>query len=107
MPCITSNSTLSVETLDDGSATTYFVVVSEQDPVTITFSCNGTINSIIANPSPPRPLSNTITFTTAYLDQTFTLTIQYTGPTLEDRLHVNPLETPTKTPKFKPVTSCP
>jgi hypothetical protein len=107
MPCITTSTTLPVETLDDGSATIYFVVVSSQNPVTITFTCNGTINSVGVSPSPPRPASNSVTFTTDYLDQTFTVTIQYTPPTLDEDRIVHPLDTPTKLPKFKPVVTCP
>lgn len=106
MPCITTSSTLPVETLDDGSATIYFLVVSAVNPITITFSCEGTINSITNDPSPPRPDGNSITFTVDELDQVFTVTVDYTDPT-EASARVKPMETPTKLPKFKPVTSCP
>ncbi|HLT40636.1 MAG TPA: hypothetical protein VK034_30370 [Enhygromyxa sp.] len=108
MPCITANTTLPVETLDDGATTIYFVVVSSTTPVTIVFSCDGTITSVTNNPSPPRATNNSITFTAAHIGQTFTTTVEYTeSGEHQSGDHVNPLETPTKLPKFKPVTSCP
>ncbi|MDV7400223.1 hypothetical protein RZS08_52905, partial [Arthrospira platensis SPKY1] len=77
-------------------------------PITITFTCDGTIDDISVSPTPPRAVNNTITFSADELNQTFTVSIDYTPSSAESAASGGgPLETPTKQPKFKPVTSCP
>ncbi|MFO7566346.1 MAG: hypothetical protein R6X02_27125 [Enhygromyxa sp.] len=103
MPCITNDTTLEVEQLDDSTATIYYLVVSEEEPLTITFTCSGTIKRITIDPQPPQPVGHSITFTHDQLDQIFVVSVDYSGGTRTAPLD----ETPTKLPKFKPVTSCP
>jgi hypothetical protein len=106
MPCITTSSTMTVDSLDDSSGVIYYVVVGLTAPTTITFTHSGTIDSITVAPDSIRPEGNSVTFGYNDLNTTFTVTVNYSDPSLRDD-PVHPLETPTKLPKFRPVTSCP
>ncbi|WP_434425877.1 hypothetical protein [Nannocystis pusilla] len=57
-------------------------------------------------PSGPVCGTNQIVFTTNGLNVEYTVTVTYTEPPRIDTLGP-PLDTPTKSPKFKPLTTCP
>lgn len=105
MPCYSANTTLAAERLDDGAATFYFVSLATQSPVRITFTppSGESITSIACSPTGPSTGTDYVEFGTAHINNTYTVTVAYTGSTREAEL----LETPSKLPKFKPVISCP
>ncbi len=110
MPCLTSNTSMDVATVDDSSGTIYYVTVSPTHAITITFTCSGTIDSISVDPTPPRADGHTLTFTNDHLNGTYTVEIDYTtssAAVVEGSSPVPVDETPTKRPVFKPVATCP
>jgi hypothetical protein len=105
MPCYSTNTNLDADRLDDGAATTYFVSLASQSPVRMTFvpPSGESITSVACWPTGPSTGTNYVEFGTVHLNNTYTVTVVYTDNT---RM-VTPLVTPTKTPKFRPVSSCP
>jgi hypothetical protein len=113
MSCYTQDSSFNIETQPDDVL--YNVSLEYNSTVAITFETTGTtgsINRVTLTPSGPMINGATVTFGTAHLGTTYTVTVDYTASSSfveasGDRKRVQPLETPTKTPKFKPVSTCP
>jgi len=113
--CITANPTsLSVETLDDSLGNVYTVKVDSETPqLRIYFTpprtevAVGAISSVTVNPSGPTCGDDWVEFTTSHIGTEYTVEVGYTDPTSQDRSVTPPLETPSKSPKFKPQTTCP
>ena len=117
--CLTAHPTsLEVTSLEEGDAA-YTVLVTEAAPsLTVVFLpptlrdgsgapiSTGSVTGVSVDPSGPACGTNQIVFTTAHLDTTYTVTVTYTEPPRVDTLGP-PLDTPTKSPKFKPLSSCP
>lgn len=114
--CITADpTTLDVDTLEVGVDSLYTVRVNSTTPkIKITFApprtqdSSGSVDGVVVTPSGPDHGTDWVEFTTDHLDTTYTIEVSYTNPppTLERALPP-PLETPTKSPKFKPRLTCP
>lgn len=112
--CLTSNTTLIADTLQVGVDFTYFVKVTSAAPsLTVTFAAPrtatsvGSVDGVTVNPSGPICGPDSVEFTTAHLGITYTVEVSYSDPRASGDAVTPPLETPTKSPKFKPQTSCP
>lgn len=111
MPCYTSNTNLDASRLDDGAATFYYVNVGSTSPIKLTFTppSGESITSVACSPPGPSTGSDWVEFGTAHISNTYTVTVIYTGAARsnDDADFVRPMFTPTKTPKFRPVLTCP
>ncbi|MCY1004289.1 hypothetical protein OV079_01625 [Nannocystis pusilla] len=117
--CLTANPTyLEVESLETGdsaytvrvnaaapSLTVIFVPPTLRDPTGAPIS-TGSVTGVACYPTGPVCGTNQIVFTTDHLNTEYTVTVTYTEPPRSDTVGP-PLDTPTKSPKFKPLTSCP
>lgn len=117
--CLTAHPTyLEVSTLEVGDSA-YTVLVTEAAPsLTVVFTppvlrdatgapiSTGSVTGVSVNPTGPVCGTNQIVFTTAGLNIEYTVTVTYSDPPHIDRVGP-PLETPTKSPKFKPQSTCP
>ncbi|WAS89739.1 hypothetical protein [Nannocystis punicea] len=113
--CITASTTLDVATLDEVG----FYTVRVNPAVTsirITFvppsngALVGSIDGVVVTPSGPNYGRDWIEFdyNPSELGTSFTVQVSYTAPPRgEEDGYMPPLETPTKSPKFKPQTTCP
>jgi hypothetical protein len=104
MPCYTTTTTLYANNLDDGEATYYYISFASQSTVRVIFlpPAGESITSVSCSPSGPTTGNYYVEFGTSHVGGTYTVTVVYTGSQRDA-----PLVTPTKTPKFKPVVSCP
>lgn len=109
MPCYTTDTSLIASLLDDGATTFYYINVSAQSPIRITFKppSGESISGVTCTPTGPSTGSDWVEFGTAHISYTYTVTVVYTGDARSSDDAGHPLETPTKTPKFRPVTICP
>ncbi|MBZ5713702.1 hypothetical protein [Nannocystis pusilla] len=111
--CITANPTyMHVEDLEEGGAVYTVRVTSSAPTVRIYFvplrvdGKVGTVGVQGVSPSGPAYGADWVEFTTSQLGTEYTVVVNYTDPTTENAV-VPPLYTPTKSPKFKPQTTCP
>lgn len=112
--CITANpTTINVDALEADVDSVYIVRVTSSMPtIRIVFSPSrnpdsiGSVDGVTVTPSGPDHGTNWVEFTTSHLGTTYTIQVSYTDPLGLNR-PVPPLETPTKSPKFKPQTTCP
>ncbi|MCY0991108.1 hypothetical protein OV203_28445 [Nannocystis sp. ILAH1] len=117
--CLTAHPThLEVTSLEEGDSAYIVVVNSTASSLTVVFDppvlrdasgapiSTGSVTGVSVNPSGPVCGTNQIVFTTAGLNTVYTVTVTYTEPPRIDTMGP-PLDTPTKSPKFKPLTSCP
>lgn len=113
--CITANPTsMSVETLNDGLGVVYTVKVDSTVPqLRIYFTpprtegAVGSIDGVVVTPSGPTCGTDWIEFTTSHIGTEYTVQVNYSDPSAQDRSVLPPLETPSKSPKFKPQNTCP
>lgn len=101
--------TIDITELEEGSDVDYYVKVTSSAPsVTIVISCpaGASIDGVDVTPGGPTCGTNWITFTTSQLDRVYTVQVSYTKPTAGEEALV-PIDTPTKSPKFKVQSSCP
>jgi hypothetical protein len=68
---------------------------------------SGSVDGLVVTPSGPDHGTDWIEFTTSHLDTTYTVQVSYTEHPRPQGRVTPPLETPTKSPKFKPKTTCP
>jgi hypothetical protein len=120
MTCIQTNSNLNAADVDDSTGFIYYVSFLVTSTIRITFTppTGGSVTGVSVTPpgGAPTPSTGTdwIEFETAHVNIEYPLTVVYTEPsdaprdsTGDSDNTIHPLETPTKTPKFKPVWSCP
>ncbi|PCC74041.1 hypothetical protein SAMN02745121_07560 [Nannocystis exedens] len=111
--CITANKTLDVTTLDESAGVVYPVRVHAAAAIRITFTppvsgtVRGTVTVVSVSPPGPNYGSDWVEFTTDNLGQEYTVQVSFTEPPKQDDGWPKPLETPSKSPKFKPLTTCP
>jgi len=113
--CITTNpTTLQADTLEEGAGFTYFVKVDSSVPrIRIEFSpprtldAIGSVDVVSVTPSGPDHGNDWVEFTTGHIGLTYTVQVSYTEPSQPERHRGGPLETPSRSPKFKPQNSCP
>ncbi len=112
--CITANpTTINVDALEADIDSLYIVRITPSMPtIRIVFSPSrnqysiGSVDNVTVSPSGPDHGTNWVEFTASHLETTYTILVSYTDPHGPDK-SVTPLETPTKSPKFKPQTTCP
>jgi len=113
--CITQNPTsLDVVAVEEGAFYYYVVLTSTSPTIKVYFTpprngaASGSATVASVYPSGPTYAANWIEFTTSNstLDQEYTVQVTYTNPPSDDGRVVQ-LEVPTKSPKFKPKTTCP
>ena len=112
--CLTANPTsLPAADLEEGSFNYYVVITSTTPTIRVYFTPprNGVLSgaATVASvyPSGPTYQANWVEFNSAHLDTEYTVQVTYTNPSSEDEARVVPLEVPTKSPKFKPKSTCP
>ena len=112
--CITASTRLNVATLEVGSDFVYIVVVdATHSTIRVTFDStanpagSGSISGVSVSPSGPSHGTNWVEFSVSDPQVEYTVTITYVDPPTSESRVVPPLETLTKTPKFKPLSSCP
>ena len=112
--CLTANTTLDVATLEVGVDFTYFVKVTHAAPnLKVTFAPQrtgtmiGSVDGVLVSPTGPTCGADWVEFTTDHLGTTYTVEVSYSDPHASGDAVTPPLDTPTKSPKFKPQTSCP
>lgn len=114
--CITATPTsISVMDLQDSGAFVYTVKVDSAVPqIRIYFTpprnatASGTIDGVVVTPSGPSVGSDWVEFNTSQIGTEYTVQVSYTNPPPTQESTVTPpLETPTKSPKFKPQSTCP
>lgn len=108
--CIeTTPYTLDIEALEEGSNVDYYVKITSTTPtIRIIFAppAGGSIEGVSVTGA--RHGANWIEFTSANLDTIYTVGVQYTPPAPESEDSPVPtISVPTKSPKFKPQTTCP
>jgi hypothetical protein len=111
--CLTANPTyMHVEDIEE-SGVVYTVRVTSSAPTLriyfVPLRINGVVGTIAVqgvSPSGPSYGADWVEFTTCQLGTEYTVALNYTDPTTEKTLGP-PLETPTKSPKFKPQSTCP
>jgi hypothetical protein len=107
--CITSNQSFPVDELEDGVESVYIVkVTAAMSTIRISFTpprdldSIGSVDGVSVTPSGPDHGPDWVDFTTSDLDTTYTVVVNYSDPRERNRL-----DTPTKSPKFRPQTTCP
>ena len=102
--CIPTNhsATLSL-TAGDLAQTEEYVVVTASP---ITLSCPDCTSIDFIPAGGPTPSGNQVTFDSSHNGTTYTLQYNTRSSGAEEGKSVNPLETPTQGPKFKPQGSC-
>ncbi|MCY1055750.1 hypothetical protein [Nannocystis sp. SCPEA4] len=111
--CITANPTyMHVEDLEESGVVYTVRVTSTAPTLRIYFvplridGVVGTVGVQSVSPSGPSYGGDWVEFTTSQLGTEYTIVLNYTDPTTRKELGP-PLYTPTKSPKFKPQTTCP